>query len=334
MAQIDEARPVAIVPDDSTDDTDSSLGEDISSSTASISSSILNYRRENGRTYHAYKDGKYALPNDEAENERLDLQHNLFLLTLDDKLGLAPPNDPGSKAKHVLDVGTGTGIWAIDYADEHPEAQVIGVDLSPIQPAFISVPPNLSFVIEDIEDDWTYAQPFDYIHSRFMSSALASWTDFLTKCHANLAPGGYMEIQEADLNMKSDDNTLHPDNIMLKSLRLLTEASIKFGRPYQDIPPLADVMREVGFVSVEVKMFKWPINGWPKDKKAKLLGEWCYVNMASGLEAFSMAPMTRAHGWTPEEVTLFLVDQRKAMADKNTHAYWPIYSIYGRKALE
>lgn len=133
-----------------------------------------------------------------------------------------------------------------------------------------------------------------------------------------------MEIQEADLNMKSDDNTLHPDNIMLKSLRLLTEASIKFGRPYQDIPPLADIMREVGFVDVKVKMFKWPINGWPKDKKAKLLGEWCYVNMASGLEAFSMAPMTRAHGWTPEEVTLFLVDQRKAMADKNTHAYWPM----------
>lgn len=53
---------------------------------------------------------------------------------LDNKLGLAPPNDPNSNAKRVLDVGTGTGIWAIDYADEHPEATVIGVDLSPIQP--------------------------------------------------------------------------------------------------------------------------------------------------------------------------------------------------------
>lgn len=53
---------------------------------------------------------------------------------LDNKLGLAPPNDPNSKAKRVLDVGTGTGIWAIDYADEHPEAKVVGVDLSPIQP--------------------------------------------------------------------------------------------------------------------------------------------------------------------------------------------------------
>ena len=52
------------------------------------------------------------------------LQHHLFLLTLDDNLGLAPPNDHDSKVKRVLDVGTGTGIWAVDYADEHPEAQV------------------------------------------------------------------------------------------------------------------------------------------------------------------------------------------------------------------
>jgi hypothetical protein len=146
----------------------------------------------------------------------------------------------------------------------------------------------------------------------------------LTDTSSNLAPGGYVEIQEADLNLQSDDGTLKPDNIMLKSLRLLTEASVKFGRPYQDIPPLADIMTQVGFVDVVIKQFKWPINGWPKDKKDKLLGEWSYINMVSGLEAFTMAPLTRAHGWTPEEVTLFLIDQRKALGDKNTHAYWPM----------
>jgi len=54
----------------------------------------------------------------------LDLQHHLFLLTLDHKLGLAPPNKPDSKVERVLDLGTGTGIWAVDFADEHPEAEV------------------------------------------------------------------------------------------------------------------------------------------------------------------------------------------------------------------
>lgn len=44
----------------------------------------------------------------------LDLQHHLFLLTLDGKLGLAPVSQPN----YVLDIGTGTGIWAIEYGEK------------------------------------------------------------------------------------------------------------------------------------------------------------------------------------------------------------------------
>ncbi|KAF5985790.1 alkaline ceramidase [Fusarium coicis] len=120
MSTVD-ADPILQPDEQIFDYAESSIGTDAASSTTSISSSILNYRHENGRTYHRYKDGKYHLPNDQVENERL---------------GLAPPSDPGAKVGRVLDVGTGTGIWAIDYADEHSEAEVIGVDLSPIQPAF------------------------------------------------------------------------------------------------------------------------------------------------------------------------------------------------------
>lgn len=177
MAETNE-QPV-VVPDEQ-EDNGSTLGEDSTSTTASVSESIFNYRCENGRTYHAYKDGKYVLPNDERENERLDLQHNLFLLTFGDKLGLAPPCYRDTKVNHVLDLGTGTGIWAMDFADEHPEAEVIGVDLSPIQPSFI--PPNVTFEIDDIEDEWTYSKPFDYIHSRFMTSCISDWKKYLTQC--------------------------------------------------------------------------------------------------------------------------------------------------------
>ena len=54
----------------------------------------------------------------------VDLQHNLFLITFDNKLGLAPPNNPDAKVNNVLDIGTGTGIWAVDYGDEHPDSHV------------------------------------------------------------------------------------------------------------------------------------------------------------------------------------------------------------------
>jgi ubiquinone/menaquinone biosynthesis C-methylase UbiE len=91
-----------------------------------------------------------------AENYDLisiDLQHQLFLLTLHEKLHLAPL---GENVHNVLDIATGTGIWAIDFgaytflpatylsnlllASRYPSSNVIGTDLSPIQPKLCAVP--------------------------------------------------------------------------------------------------------------------------------------------------------------------------------------------------
>ena len=58
---------------------------------------------------------EYNFPNDESESDRLDLQHNLWLLTLHGELGLCPK--VSGKAKRVLDAGTGTGLWAIEYGE-------------------------------------------------------------------------------------------------------------------------------------------------------------------------------------------------------------------------
>jgi hypothetical protein len=52
-------------------DKDSGYNEE-QMSTASVTSSIFAYQEENGRTYHAYKAGKYMMPNDEGEQERMD----------------------------------------------------------------------------------------------------------------------------------------------------------------------------------------------------------------------------------------------------------------------
>lgn len=53
----------------------------------------------------------YLLPNDETENDRLDMMHEMFLVLLHRKLYLAPIKHP----QRVMDLGTGTGIWAIDF---------------------------------------------------------------------------------------------------------------------------------------------------------------------------------------------------------------------------
>jgi hypothetical protein len=45
----------------------------------------------------------------------LDLQHHLFTLTFDGKLHIAPIEEIKGGIQNVLDIGTGTGIWAMDF---------------------------------------------------------------------------------------------------------------------------------------------------------------------------------------------------------------------------
>jgi len=72
---------------------------------------------ENGRRYHAFKAGRYHFPNDEVELEREDMLHHLVVeLVCEKKLHFAPLENPSN----IVDVGTGTGIWAIDSKPPSP----------------------------------------------------------------------------------------------------------------------------------------------------------------------------------------------------------------------
>ncbi|KAF4811474.1 putative methyltransferase tdiE [Colletotrichum siamense] len=320
------------IDDDLEDDTRSECEGSVASSTISLRPSLRSYHEENGRTYHHYKEGKYNIPNDDKELDRQDLEHHLWLLTLDDRLGLAPPCQPNANVGRVLDVGTGTGIWAMNYGEEHPQVRVYGNDLSPVQPDH--TPPNVRFEVDDVEDEWTFSRPFDYIHSRVMTSSISDWSLYLRRCFDNLEPGGYLELQELDCVPRSDDGTLTPQSPLMKWADLLVEASEKCGRPYIRIPPLKDLMVEIGFEDVCIYMHKWPTNSWPKDPKFKELGMWQNQSMMEGLDGFTMAPLTRALKWKKDEVNVFLIDVRKEINNRDVHAYWPIYFIMGRKPLK
>lgn len=74
--------------------------------------------------------------------------------------------DREGQLANVLDIGTGTGSWAVEFAERHPAAQVFGTDLNNVQPTY--VPPNCQFINEDSEETWAFRFPFDYIHLRMM----------------------------------------------------------------------------------------------------------------------------------------------------------------------
>jgi len=70
----------------------------------------------------------------------------------------------------IIDIGTGTGMWVVEMGDLFPGAEVLGLDLLPIQPAW--VPPNVKFVIDDVEDEWANGVGWDFAHFRSMALVL------------------------------------------------------------------------------------------------------------------------------------------------------------------
>ena len=64
-----------------------------------------------------------------------------------------------SDAVNILDLGTGSGEWAVDVADRYPNVTVHGVDLYP--PPQTWVPPNCKFEVDDLTKPWvrTLSQP-------------------------------------------------------------------------------------------------------------------------------------------------------------------------------
>jgi hypothetical protein len=76
----------------------------------SLAPSVRDYTFENGRRYHKFREGQYNFPNDDSEQDREDMKHNM-MVNLCQTLHFAPiGRDPGN----ILDMGTGTGIWAIE----------------------------------------------------------------------------------------------------------------------------------------------------------------------------------------------------------------------------
>ncbi|KIW26087.1 hypothetical protein, variant [Cladophialophora immunda] len=308
-------------------DVDSGLGDLISESdTESLRSSLLQSVYENGRGYHKYKDGLYFMPDDEREQERLDMQHEIFLHTMNNKL-LAAPVEPGA-ALDVLDIGTGTGIWAIHFADENPQSTVLGTDLSPIQPSFI--PPNCKFEVDDFDQTWCFSQKFDLIHGRMLAGSLGDPLKLLQQAYLALKPGGWVELQDFAFPVRSDDGTMagtpfeRLNDALVKGLHMLNRDGA-WAAQYKQF------MEQAGFANVVEIRYKWPQNKWPRDPHLKKIGYWNMVNTLDGLHAFSARLCTKVLGMGVEEFELLLAESRNDIRNHNIHAYWPIYVVYGQK---
>ena len=269
----------------------------------------------------------YIMPNDEQEIQRLDLTHVLVTKTIGNVLYKAPIDE--TQPLRILDVGTGTGIWAIEMGDELPNAEILGNDLSPIQPVWL--PPNVKFEVDDIESPWLHERPFDYIFCRYMTACILDWPKLVRNMYNTLKPGGWVELQDFNLQYYSEDGSLTENHKTLIWINTFLDAARKMGREPSPGPTLEGHLLDAGFEHVHHTRYKIPIGPWAKDAHLKDIGLCNLAQILDGLEGFSLRLFCDILKWSEEEVLVLLAGVRKELKSGTVHAMFDYHVAYGQK---
>ncbi|KAK6084539.1 methyltransferase domain-containing protein [Seiridium cupressi] len=315
--------------DSNRSDNDSSLGSDITSMSTSMRSADYEFRFDHGRRYQSSND-KYHLPNDIQEMDRLELQHLIWIELCGGRYNLAPIDS--INVTHVLDVGCGTGNWPIEFASLHPEVQVVGTDLSPIQPDYI--PMNCTFYIDDAAHDWSFHQRFDYIHVRALTMGIADWDKFIDQAYQFLQPGGFLELQEFHIPLESPDDSIREGSALWNWGQKINHVCGKLGIDSMGSLKHPDRLRSRGFANVEEKHLRCPLGPWAKGQRQKRLGWMGRKDLYEGIEGISKKLFIMLGEGTEEEVDAFLGQCKTELMDSSIHPCMPLDVIWGQRPFD
>ncbi|CAI7639954.1 unnamed protein product [Penicillium pancosmium] len=269
------------------------------------------------------------MPNDEEEQDRMDLTHHIWLMMLGGELYNAPIT---SSPQNILDLGTGTGIWALDIAEKFPGARVVGNDVSPIQPNWVA--PNIEFIVDDFEREWQFEENhFDFIHARCLAGCVADWPGFIRRIFDHVKPGGYFESHESAVWARSDDGSLKPDCAIMEWQQAVNLAGELSGRELNIYHKLKDWMIDAGFEDVTLRVYALPFSPWPKDPFLKTLGKYQAVQLQQAIDSYSLRLYTQVLGWGADAAKIHNAVVKQELRDKKLHAYVQTVAVHGRKPL-
>ncbi|KAG6044178.1 hypothetical protein E4U39_003610 [Claviceps sp. Clav50 group G5] len=252
-----------------------------------------------------------------------DMKHAMLMMVTENKPFLSPIGDHPQK---ILDIGTGTGIWAVEVGDRYPSAKVRGIDIAPIQPAW--VPVNVTFLVDDCEQDWI-ERDVDLAHFRFTIATLKNTSQVLGHAFKSLRPGGWIELQELLPTPLCDDGTMPDDDPVKYLYEKIERAFEKFGMRAQLPAELEPFLHEAGFENIHCQIFKVPIGSWAKDRTMRIVGLYQKMAVVDVLPIFS-GPF-QALGMSEAEIEVMNAMARKGLDDPKAHRYFNYYFWYAQK---
>lgn len=200
------------------------------------------------------EDSPYLLPKDEEEDSRINLQHHALYNAIGNHY-IAPISPT---LRTILDVGTGTGIWADQMARLFPAAVVVSLDIalssfkhSPMENCFLcqgNVLTGLPF-----PDAF-----FSYTHQRLLVAAIPAeqWPGVVRELIRVTRPGGWVELIEIDNRMQNAGPAT------AKVQQFMEEISTDLGFNWEVVRNLGGRLKQEGLQHVEMQPIPIPVGDW------------------------------------------------------------------------
>lgn len=286
-----------------------------------------------GRILNSQND-TYFLPADNEEHRRLDLQHHQYTMCLG-RLYPAPDlvwralRPRRDRRPAIMDVGTGSGSWALDMATEFPYCDVVGVDLVPPR-IDGELPPNCRFEIDDANLGFAhYTECFDVVHARAVSAGIRDFPRLLQELTAALRPGGVLLLGDGEQQLYDEHRRPMPLSELgtpgfswVHKVFFATYNAMKNRGGSPDSPNMnptwlrtIDSLTDVGWHKAFVPMGPWRYD----DEREKVLSELCRENCLRYISG--LAPLLLSEGYLPESVDNMCREATAELRELRTHLY-------------
>ncbi|KAF0538380.1 S-adenosyl-L-methionine-dependent methyltransferase [Gigaspora margarita] len=266
---------------------------------------------------------KYPFPRRNNTWDRLTLQHYLFRYIWQSNFSSPVQESIKNENVKILDVGSGSGPWALEMAGEFPNALFTRLDSSKTSHQNSTTLPNL--IIKDY--DFSKLEPlpfkdstFDFIHVGFLASELPEkqFQTLVNELARTLKPGGYLEIMDVDFQGGNEGPSAQRLMSSLRSYYLSRDINPLIT---QKLEPIMKSTKCLDNVTGQKTLH--PLGDW--DEKIGELALFSWLQMLNDLKPV-MAPFM---GISDSEYRNLIQEFKHEVDIFQT--YWISTRVYGRK---
>ena len=259
----------------------------------------------------------YLLPDPDTEQEidRLDLQHYMLRYLLQGNY-LAPITNP----TRILDIGSGTGRWVAEMAEEFAQADLIGVDLKLPEQGATPFSPNSHFQVSNALDGLPFEDAtFDFVHQRLLIFAVprVRWLPLVGEMVRVTRQGGWVELIEVNPSFRP----MGPSTKRI--VELVAQASVQRELDPEVSQHMGTLLSTAGLKHIVTDTRVVPVGAWGGQ-----LGELALTDVRAILQA--MKPLVVALTQTaPEEFDR--VAQEMEQEAEHYHTTFTFHIAYGQR---